>query len=229
MRFLFPSALVFLALGIVRLTGTAQPLPFQQAPSGSAESLATATFAGGCFWCMEEAFDPITGVISVTSGYTGGRARNPTYEQVSDGGTGHAEAIRVIYDPEKIGYDKLLDVFWHNIDPVTPNAQFCDHGSQYRSAIFYSTSEQRELAERSKQRLEHSGRFERPIVTEIVRASAFYPAEEYHQDYYRKNPLRYKFYKWNCGRASRLKELWGEDAASAAPLFEASPERVAGQ
>ncbi len=217
MRFLFLSALVFLVLGIVRLTRAAQPVRSQQTPSGSAESLATATFAGGCFWCMEEAFDALPGVVSVTSGYTGGETPNPTYEQVSDGGTGHAEAIRVIYDSERIGYAKLLDVFWHNIDPLTPNAQFCDHGSQYRSAIFYNTNEQRELAEGSKQRLEQSGRFEKPIVTELVKASTFYSAEEYHQDYHRKNPLRYKFYKWNCGRASRLKELWGEDAASAAP------------
>jgi len=168
-----------------------------------------ATFAGGCFWCMEPPFDELPGVISTTSGYTGGQMKNPTYEQVSAGITGHAEAVEVVYDPAKITYARLLDVFWKNIDPVTPNRQFCDAGTQYRSAIFYHNEEQKRLAEASKKALENSGRFQQPIVTEIAAASAFYRAEEYHQDYYKKNPVRFNFYKYSCGRARRLAELWG--------------------
>jgi peptide-methionine (S)-S-oxide reductase len=173
---------------------------------------AVAIFAGGCFWCMEPAFDKVDGVISTTSGYTGGTKAAPTYEEVSAGGTGHAEAVKVVYDPRKVGYGKLLDVFWRNVDPLTPNAQFCDHGSQYRSAIFYGNEDEKRLAEESKAALEKSGRFKRPIVTEITQATAFYPAEDYHQDYYLKNPLKYKFYRLNCGRDRRLKELWGDEA-----------------
>jgi peptide-methionine (S)-S-oxide reductase len=172
-------------------------------------SLAKAAFAGGCFWCMEEAFEKIPGVTSVTSGYMGGRVENPSYEQVSAGGTGHAEAVEVLYDPQKVGYDKLLDAFWRNVDPVTANAQFCDHGSQYRAVIFYETEAEKRLAEESKRTLEQSKRFAQPIVTEVVKASRFFPAEEYHQDFYKKNPIRYKFYKYSCGRAKRLEELWG--------------------
>jgi len=171
--------------------------------------LATATFAGGCFWCMESPFDKLDGVASVTVGYTGGSKPNPTYQQVSAGSTGHAEAVEIKYDPAKIDYAKLLDVFWHNIDPLTPNAQFCDHGSQYRSAIFYQDEEQKRLAEASKAELEKSGRFHQPIVTEIVAAATFWPAEDYHQHYYLKNPIRYKFYRTGCGRDRRLEELWG--------------------
>jgi peptide-methionine (S)-S-oxide reductase len=169
-----------------------------------------ATFAGGCFWCMEPPFDELPGVISTTSGYTGGRTKNPTYEQVSAGITGHAESVEVVFDPAKIGYARLLDVFWKNIDPITANRQFCDSGTQYRSGIFYHTEEQKRLAEASKKALEDSGRFKEPIVTEIVAATAFYPAEEYHQDYYKKNPIRFKYYKYGCGRAKRLEELWGK-------------------
>ena len=171
---------------------------------------AKAIFAGGCFWCMEEAFEEVPGVLSVTSGYIGGRVPNPTYDQVSAGKTGHTEAIEVLYDPARVNYSTLLEVFWHNIDPLTPNAQFCDHGSQYRAGIFYHSAEQQKLADASKQALIDSQRFKAPIVTEITMATMFYPAEEYHQDYYKKNPLRYKFYKYNCGRAQRLKELWGK-------------------
>jgi peptide-methionine (S)-S-oxide reductase len=171
---------------------------------------AKAIFAGGCFWCMEEAFEEVPGVLSVTSGYIGGRVPNPTYDQVSAGKTGHTEAIEVLYDPARVSYSTLLEVFWHNIDPLTPNAQFCDHGSQYRAGIFYHSAEQQKLADASKQALIDSQRFKEPIVTEITMATMFYPAEEYHQDYYKKNPLRYKFYKYNCGRAQRLKELWGK-------------------
>ncbi|HEV8178126.1 MAG TPA: peptide-methionine (S)-S-oxide reductase MsrA [Gemmatimonadales bacterium] len=221
MKYLFGLALVLLVLGAVRLSRAASPSTMR--PAGPADSLAKATFAGGCFWCVEEAFDKVAGVTSVTSGYTGGNGKNPTYDEVSGGGTGHAEAVEVVYDPGKVGYAKLLDVFWHNIDPLTPNAQFCDHGSQYRSAVFYHTDEQRQLAGASKQELERSGRFKQPIVTEIVKASTFYPAEEYHQDYHRKNPVRYKFYKWNCGRVARLKEVWGQDAASATPATNQQP------
>ena len=158
---------------------------------------------------MEEVFEKVPGVISVTSGYMGGRVENPSYEQVSGGGTGHAEAVEVSYDPQKVSYAKLLDAFWRNVDPVTANAQFCDHGSQYRAVIFYQTDAEKRLAEESKRTLEQSKRFAQPIETELVMASRFYPAEDYHQDFYKKNPIRYKFYKYNCGRAQRLEELWG--------------------
>ncbi|MFZ2199078.1 MAG: peptide-methionine (S)-S-oxide reductase MsrA [Thermodesulfovibrionales bacterium] len=171
-----------------------------------------ATFAGGCFWCMEHPFDEIPGVISVTSGYTGGHENNPTYEEVSAGRTGHAEAVQVVYDPAKVTYDKLLNVFWHNIDPTTKDRQFCDSGNQYRSAIFYHSAEQQRLALQSKAQLEKIKTFKEPVVTEIVQATQFYPAEEYHQQYYKKNPIRYKFYRTNCGRDRRLKELWGNAA-----------------
>ena len=168
-----------------------------------------ATFAGGCFWCVEEAFDKVPGVTATISGYVGGQTRNPTYEQVSSGHTGHAEAVQVEYDPKKVSYDKLLETFWRNIDPTQKDGQFCDHGSQYRSAIFYHSEEQRKLAEASKAALAKSKPFKGEIVTEITKAPEFYPAEGYHQDYYLKNPVRYKFYKTGCGREARLKELWG--------------------
>jgi len=170
---------------------------------------AVATFAGGCFWCVEEAFDKVNGVISTTSGYTGGNIRNPTYEQVTTGRTGHFEAVQVEYDPSVVKYETLLDVFWHNIDPLDAGGQFCDRGSQYRSAIFYHDDEQRELAERSKRELEESGVLPGKIVTEILPAGEFYAAEDYHQDYYRRNAVRYNFYKFTCGRPARLEELWG--------------------
>ncbi len=170
---------------------------------------AKAYFAGGCFWCMEEAFEKVEGVLMAVSGYMDGTVVNPTYEQVSAGGTGHAESVEVTYDPAKVSYEKLLDAFWRNVDPVTPNAQFCDHGNQYRAAIFPGTAEEQKLAEDSKKTIEQSKRFKESIVTQIVPASAFYPAEDYHQDFYKKNPVRYKFYKYNCGRAQRLDELWG--------------------
>lgn len=187
----------------------------EPAPSALQSEYAKATFAGGCFWCMEHPFDQLDGVISVTSGYTGGHTTNPTYAAVSAGVTGHAESVEIVYDPRKLGYEKLLDVFWHNVDPLTRDAQFCDHGSQYRTAIFYHDSTQRRLAMESKQRLQASGRFLQPIVTEIVAASEFYPAEGYHQHYYRKNPVRYKFYRWTCGRDRRLTEVWGASAPPA--------------
>ncbi len=171
---------------------------------------ATAFFAGGCFWCMEAPFDRLAGVVSVTSGYTGGQKKNPTYEEVSAGITGHAESVQVIYDSAKISYDQLLEVFWHNIDPLARNAQFCDHGTQYRSAIFYTDESQRSAAEESKRKLEEQPQFKGKIATQIAAASVFYAAEEYHQHFYRKNPLRYNQYRAGCGRDRRLKELWGE-------------------
>jgi len=170
---------------------------------------AKAAFAGGCFWCMEPPFEALDGVISVTAGYTGGTKLNPTYEEVSAGGTGHAESIEVVYDPAKISYEKLLDVFWHNIDPTDASGQFCDHGHQYRTAIFYHDDAQKRLAEASRQAIASSLKVPGPIVTEIVAAGQFWPAEEYHQDYYKKNPIRYRFYRYNCGRDQRLAEVWG--------------------
>lgn len=169
-----------------------------------------AYFAGGCFWCMEEVFEKVEGVLSATSGYMGGAVSNPTYEEVSAGRTGHTESVEVVYDPAKVNYQKLLDAFWRNVDPITPNAQFCDHGNQYRSAIFFRTDEEKRASDSSKQAIEQSRRFKEPIVTQIVMAPQFYPAEEYHQDFYKKNPIRYKLYKYNCGRAQRLEELWGK-------------------
>ncbi len=169
---------------------------------------ATAIFAAGCFWCVESDFDKVEGVISTTSGYTDGKEKDPTYEQVSAGGTGHTEAVQIVYDPKKVSYQKLLDVFWRNVDPLDAEGQFCDKGDQYRSGIFYQNEEQKKLAERSKAALEKSGRFDQPIVTEIAQVTPFYTAEEYHQDFYKKNPVRYKFYRFNCGRDARLEELW---------------------
>jgi len=173
---------------------------------------AVATFAGGCFWCMELPFEALPGVLSATSGYTGGQKPDPSYEEVSAGGTGHAEAVRIVYDPARVRYEQLLDVFWRNIDPTAKDRQFCDVGSQYRSAIFVHDAEQRRLAEASREALKASGRFPGPVVTEIAEAGRFYPAEAYHQDYARRNPLRYRFYRSGCGRDDRLRELWGTDA-----------------
>jgi len=178
----------------------------------AATNLEKATFAGGCFWCMEHPFDEIPGVVSVTSGYTGGQKKNPTYEEVSAGETGHAESVQIVYDPTQVTYEKLLNIFWHNINPISKDRQFCDSGHQYRSAIFYHNEEQRQLALRSKALLEKNKTFKEPIVTEIVKATEFYPAEDYHQHYYKKNPIRYKYYRYRCGRDQRLKELWGNAA-----------------
>ena len=206
----FPNAAIAL-LSVTLACGGASEAPAQQfatsAPA-TTQALQVATFGGGCFWCMEPPFDKLKGVVSTTSGYIGGRVANPTYDQVSAGGTGHAEVVQVKYDPSKVTYAKLLEVFWRNIDPLTPNRQFCDEGSQYRSAIFFHDPAQRSAAEASKRALD--GRFRQPIVTEIVAATTFYPAETYHQDYYTKNPIRYKFYRSRCGRDDRLKEVWGK-------------------
>lgn len=167
-----------------------------------------AIFAGGCFWCVESDFDKVDGVLSTTSGYIGGHVEDPSYKQVSRGGTGHTEAVRIEYDPARVSYRELVDYFWRTIDPTVEDRQFCDHGSQYRTGIFYMDEAQHQAALASKQAVEASKPFEAPIVTEITQASEFYPAEEYHQDYYQKNPVRYKFYRWNCGRDQRLEELW---------------------
>jgi peptide-methionine (S)-S-oxide reductase len=189
----------------------AAPIASAQPPQAGAEpKVAVATFAGGCFWCVEEAFEKVTGVISAVSGYTGGSVANPTYEQVTYESTGHFEAVRVTYDPAKISYEQLVDWFWRNIDPTQSDGQFCDHGPSYRSAIFVHDDGQRTVAEATKQALQSSGRFKQPVVTEILAAGPFYEAESYHQDYYKKNPSRYRFYKFSCGRARRLEVLWGK-------------------
>ena len=198
-RFVLMAAVLF-------MTTSANSSFAQHSDTGQA----IATFAGGCFWCMEPPFDELDGVSSTISGYTGGHVENPSYEQVSAGGTGHTEAMQVTYDPDVVSYETLLDVYWHNIDPLDAGGQFCDRGSSYRSAIFVHTPEQRELAEASKQSIAESGQLNGEIVTPVQEASTFYPAEEYHQNYYDKNPLRYRFYKWNCGREQRLEEVWGD-------------------
>ena len=170
---------------------------------------AKATFAGGCFWCVEEAFDKVPGVTATISGYMGGKVAKPTYEQVSSGRTGHTEVVEVTYDPKKVTYQQLLEVFWKNHDPTYLDRQFCDHGDQYRPSIFWHDEEQRKLAEESKANAEKTKKFKQKIVTPVVKAAEFWPAEGYHQDYHLKNPVRYKFYATNCGRYSRLAELWG--------------------
>jgi peptide-methionine (S)-S-oxide reductase len=195
-----------LALAVVAASAgfaVAQMAPLPQPKTGEA----VAIFAGGCFWCVESDFDPVPGVISTTSGYIGGFRANPTYHQVSAGGTGHTEAVWIVYDPKQVTYAKLLDIFWRNIDPTVKDQQFCDHGSQYRSAIFVRNAEERKLAEDLKQKVAVA--LKKPVYTEIAEAGTFYPAEEYHQDYYKKNPAKYKFYRWNCGRDQRLEQVWG--------------------
>ena len=179
-------------------------------PALAQQTLATASFALGCFWCGEEAFEKVPGVVSVVSGYTDGKTRNPSYEMVSSGTTGHAEAVEVKFDPAKVSYEKLLEVFWLNHDPTYVDRQFCDHGNQYRPSIFWHDEAQKRLAEASKAKYEKLKTFKQPIVTPIVQATQFWPAEDYHQDYYKKNPVRYKFYSTSCGRYARLDELWGK-------------------
>ncbi|MHA7881395.1 MAG: peptide-methionine (S)-S-oxide reductase MsrA [Saccharospirillum sp.] len=173
---------------------------------------ATALFAGGCFWCVEEAFDALDGVVATTSGFAGGQIENPSYERVVAGGTGHYESVLVEYDPDRVSYEALLYVFWRNVDPLDGGGQFCDRGTPYRSAIFASNEDERRLARASKERLKQSGRFEEPIATEILDRSTFYPAEDDHQNYYQKNPLRYRFYVTTCRRYSRLDQVWGDEA-----------------
>jgi len=203
----FALTVLFWPLGCT--AGQAKP----EAAVNTAQPVGTevATFAGGCFWCMEPPFAGLTGVLDVTVGYTGGHTVHPTYEQVSAGGTGHAESVQVRFDPHKITYKALLDIFWHQIDPTTPDAQFCDHGTQYRSAIFYHDATQKRLAEASRDQMAKSGRFKGKIVTQIVPATAFYRAEDYHQGYYKKNPIRYHYYRYRCGRDDYLDQIWGKD------------------
>lgn len=181
------------------------------APASAEGETATAVFAAGCFWCVEQAFDKVSGVVETTSGYTGGTVPNPTYEQVSSGGTGHYEAVRVRYRPEQVSYKELLDVFWHNVDPFDVGGQFCDRGDSYLGAIFVSSPKEKAAAA-SKATL--TERFDQPVVTKVLQAGPFYPAEDYHQNYYKKNPVRYNYYKWACGRAQRLEEIWGEPPGS---------------
>jgi len=195
--------IVILCLALGALAGPALAAPDEKA-----------IFAGGCFWCEESAFEDLPGVVSAVSGYTGGRTPDPTYEQVSTGTTGHAESAEITFDPAKISYEQLLEVYWHNIDPTQSDGQFCDHGSQYRSAIFYRNDAQKRAAEASKAKLEQDPRFRGKIATQIVPASRFYPAEEHHQNYCKVNPLRYKMYAAGCGRAARLKAIWGDEAGS---------------
>ena len=198
-RLLLSFALILAGLGFAG----AQMAPLPQPGPGQA----VAIFAGGCFWCTESDFDHVAGVISTTSGYTGGHVANPSYEQVSAGGTGHAESVQVIYDPSKVSYQKLLTHYWHSVDPTVKDRQFCDGGNQYRTAIFVGNDEERKLAEASKKEVE--AELKKPIYTQIVAAGPFYAAEEYHQDFYLKNPAKYKFYRWNCGRDQRLEQIWG--------------------
>jgi len=175
------------------------------------EASETATFAAGCFWCIEHDFDAIDGVISTTSGYIGGHQDKPTYQQVSAGGTGHTEALQIVFDPSQVSYDQLLNVYWRNSDPTTVNRQFCDIGSQYRPGIFYHNVDQQRIAEASKQTITRHKSFAADVLTEITAATTFWPAEDYHQNYYLKNPIRYKFYRYNCGRDQRLEQLWGTE------------------
>jgi peptide-methionine (S)-S-oxide reductase len=198
--------LVLLGLSVWLVMSMSGPT-LSQSPEGN---FAKATFAGGCFWCMEHPFDELDGVVSTTSGYTGGHTVDPTYPEVSAGGTGHTEAVKIEYDPTKVTYEELLNVYWRNVDPTTPDAQFCDHGNQYRPEIFYHTEEQKQLAEASRTHIEKTKTFPEPIVIEITQGTTFYPAEDFHQNYYQTNPLRYKFYRLACGRDSRLAELWGD-------------------
>jgi len=193
---------VFLTLALALVASAS----FAQTPPTTARAI----FAGGCFWCVEADFDKVEGVISTTSGYTGGNVPNPTYEQVSSKRTGHAEAVEVVFDPRKVSYERLVEHFWRTIDPTTKNQQFCDVGSPYRTAIFALDAEQLRIAQASKARLEKTKPFKDPIVTDIVMAGPFYPAEDYHQNYYQQNPLRYTYYRTGCGRDARLKQLWGE-------------------
>ncbi len=209
------GATVVRCLSLALLLAVAPACAGTDAPgdaSGDVDGKAVATFAGGCFWCVEAAFDKVEGVQATVSGYTGGDVEDPTYEQVTAGGTGHAEAVRVVYDPEAVRYRQLLDTFWHNVDPTVENRQFCDVGSQYRSAIFYHDDRQARLARETRAEIEASGVLPGPVKTGIVPAEAFYRAEDYHQDYHRKNPLRYRWYVSGCGRQQRLEQLWGDAA-----------------
>ena len=198
--FLLPILLFTAMIGTSEVSGAAD------------DGIDVATFAGGCFWCVESDFDKVPGVVRTVSGYTGGDVANPTYHQVSAGGTGHFEAVQIFFDPEKVSYETLLDVLWHSVDPSDGGGQFCDRGQSYKTAIFANTPEQKRLAEDSKRQLEQTASLDRPIVTAVETAGPFYPAEDYHQNYYQENPIRYNLYRYRCGRDARIKELWGENA-----------------
>lgn len=221
MKLFYIGLLCFLALSLFITADT----DMNKIQESSGKKLEKATFAGGCFWCTQPPFDKLKGVVSTTVGYTGGHKENPRYDEVSTGTTGHAEAMEIIFDPDKITYDKLLDIFWRNIDPTTPNRQFHDSGSQYRTAIFYHTEEQKRMAEASKERIGKSGRFDGPVVTEIVPAAVFYKAEEYHQKYYEKNALRYSLYKSGSGRDEYLKKIWGQEKDGIEPKKYTKPSK----
>jgi len=205
-----PAGLLLALLGTACAQSATRPAGQPVGPSEPPPGLAFATFAGGCFWCMEPPFDAVGGVVSTTSGYTGGSEENPRYDDVAMGKTGHAESVQILYDPAQVSYEALLEVYWRNIDPMTRDAQFCDHGKQYRTAIFFHDEEQRRQAESSRQAIDASGVLPRPIVTEITPISDFYPAEQYHQDFYMKNSGYYKNYRAGCGRDRVLREIWGE-------------------
>jgi len=205
-----PAGRIAAALLMALFAAGAPGSGWAQARLAGKAAVAKATFAGGCFWCMEEAYDKVPGVIATVSGYMGGLVKDPTYELVSTGRTGHAEVVEVAFDPAKVSYARLVEIFWRNINPTQQDAQFCDHGPQYRSGIFYHDDEQKRIAEASRKALEKNKPFPGKIVTEVTKATPFYPAEGYHQDYYRKNPARYRFYKSGCGREARLQQLWGK-------------------
>jgi peptide methionine sulfoxide reductase msrA/msrB len=212
-------------IGMAAAIGASKKQTAADSRNASTAKTETATFAGGCFWCMESAFEKHEGVTEAISGYMGGHIKNPTYEQVSSGKSGHLEVIQVVYDPDKIDYNTLLDLFWRQIDPTDGGGSFADRGPQYRSAVFYHDEEQKRLAEASRDQLQNSGRYEKPIVTEIRKAETFYPAEDYHQDYYRKNPIRYKFYRHGSGRDAYLKTVWGKDPGTAQIMEQTAGEK----
>ena len=206
------AALFFGTIGAIGTIGGGALAAEETASPPAAKGEAVATFAGGCFWCVESDFDTVPGVLRTISGYTGGTSIDPTYKQVSAGGTGHIEAVRIFFDPKKVSYGTLLEIFWRSVDPTDDGGQFCDRGESYETAIFANSAEQKRLAEASKGRLQRSGVLKRPIVTPIQAAGPFYPAEDYHQDFYKKSSLRYKIYRYGCGRDARIRKLWGEDA-----------------
>lgn len=208
MRRIITRFVQIILLSMTAMLGTSTIVWYAQA----ANSTDTVIFAGGCFWCVESDFDSIPGVVDTVSGYTGGTVENPTYKVVSAGGSGHLEAVKITYDPDKLSYQKLLDIFWRSVDPTDDGGQFCDRGESYKTAIFVNSPEQRQSAENSKRLIDASGILKDPVVTPVIDATTFYPSEEYHQNYYTKNPVRYKFYRYSCGRDKRVRDLWGDQA-----------------
>ncbi len=221
--FVLMMMLIFIVTGCQKADSSQQAA--KEGMGKEEKTIIVATFAGGCFWCTESDFEKVPGVVKVVSGYTGGKKENPTYQEVSSGTTGHVEAVQVFFDPSKITYKELLDYFWRHIDPTDPGGQFVDRGSQYRSVIFYHDEEQKRLAEKSKEELSKSRKFDKPIVTEIIKFTKFYEAEEYHQDYYKKNPFRYKFYRYGSGRDQFLNKVWGSEMEIAKPKNEVTYQK----